>query len=366
MLMPEPLLHARPDASEIVIVIPDGESHFALPVATCLGRHRRHRVHVVANDARARVHWSRYCASFTVMPPGEPEARFDVVRTLIDRVRADVVLPVCQTGMRLLQARGDELRGRVALAPFEGTLAIDDKWRLVEILRDAAIPHPPTLLYTADAAFQRQLGAFPVLIKPRLMTGGYGIRTFADPDSLLRFLEAHPEMAHRFVVQEFVPGRDMGSSVLCRDGVVLAQTVQQSIGAARGFSTPTQLEMLDHPEASKLVRRLVAALGWSGIANVDLRVDERDGSLSVLEINPRYWSSLLASHAAGVDFPQLACLAALGIDFAPPRPRAQRFLQARSSLRACCRWPLGSGFVAPHETIWPYLLADPLPHLMGR
>ena len=361
----------RPRAPEdgLAIVVPDGESHFTLPVVTCLGRHQGNRVHVVSSDPTARVRWSRYCSSFTVAPGDDEGARFDVVRGVVDRIRAQVVLPVCETGVRMLQAKGHELRDRVALAPYEGTLEIGDKWRLAEILRDIGIAHPPTLLYTADAAFRRQLGAFPVLIKPRSMSGGYGIREFADPVSLVRFLEHHPDMAHRYVVQGLVPGHDMGSSVLCRDGVVLAQTVQRPAGAvAEGYGTATEIEMLDHPEASRLVRRLFEALGWSGIANVDVRADERDGGLSVLDVNPRYWSSLLASHAAGVDFPHLACLAALGVDFAPPRQRAQRFLQAKSSLHGWRAMLRGNVPTAPafHETIWPYLLADPLPHLMAE
>jgi len=351
----------------LAIVVPDGESHYALPVVTCLGRHRGNRVHVLSNDSTARVRWSRYCASFTVVPAGDEDARFDAVEDVIGRVRADIVLPACETGVQILQARGDELRDRVALVPHEGSLEIGDKWFLAEILRDLGTPHPPTLLYTADAAFRRQLGAFPVLIKPRQMSGGYGIREFADRDSLLRFLERHPEMAHQCVVQAVVPGHDIGSSVLCRDGVVLAQSIQRPAGeVTQPFVAAAGLEMIDHPEAAKLVRRMFEALNWSGVANVDLRVDERDGSLSVLEVNPRYWSTLLASHAAGVDFPHLACLAALGVDFAPPRPRAQRFLQAKSSARAW--WAvLRDSVRAPpafSETIWPYLLADPMPHLM--
>jgi D-aspartate ligase len=322
-------------------------------------------VHVVSSDPDARVRWSRYCASFTVAAAGDDAARFAALERVIERTHADVVLPVCETGVRLLQARGDELRDRVALAPHEGTLEIGDKWRLAEMLRDAGLPHPATHLCTADHAWRRDLGTFPVLIKPRQMSGGFGIREFADPDSLGEFLAAHPELDGRCVVQAKIPGRDMGSSVLCRDGVVLAQTVQRPVrGAAHGFRTATEIEMVDHPDAARLVRRLFETLGWSGVANVDLRVDERDGSLSILEVNTRYWSSLLASHAAGVNFPQLACLAALGERFAPPRQRAQRFVQARSALRAWSGRARRGAAPAMHETMWPYLVADPGPRLM--
>lgn len=354
----------------LTIVVPDGESHYTLLVVTCLGRRRGNRVHVVSSDPDARVRLSRHCASFTVVPGDDEDARFGVVRRAIDRHRAHVVLPVCETGTRLLQGHVRALRDRVAIAPFEGALDLGDKWRLAEILGELGIPQPPTVLYTADTAFRRRLASLPlpVLIKPRQMSGGYGIREFGDHVTLVSFLEDHPEMAYRYVVQTLVPGHDVVSSVLCRKGVVLAQSTQRPASAvAKRYGPATEIEMIDHPEASRTTRRLFEGLGWSGIANVDLREDERDGSLSVIDVNPRYWSSLLASHAAGVDFPHLASLAALGVGFAPPAQRAQRFLQAKSSLRAwgeSLRNPLGAP--SPHETIWPYLLADPVPHLLGR
>jgi predicted ATP-grasp superfamily ATP-dependent carboligase len=186
----------------------------------------------------------------------------------------------------------------------------------------------------------------------------------------MSFLAVRPRKVMRYVVQSLVPGTDAGVGVLCRDGRILAHATQRPISSVlTGYRLPTEIEMFDHTGAESLVRTICEALQWSGIANIDLRIDERDGSPSVIEVNPRYWSSLLASHAAGVDFPHLACLAALGVEFDAPRQRAQRFLQAKSSLRQCLR-ALKSGSLSSMprlgETVWPYLLADPLPHLMGR
>lgn len=356
--------HAPVPRPDLTIVVPDGESHYALPVVTSLARSARHRVHVVSSDPAARVRWSRHIASFTAAPAGDG-ARWDAMRGVVDRVGADVVLPVCETGVRMLQSRRDALAGRVALPPCAGTLDVGDKWLLAAMLREQGIPHPATLLYDGDAA---RLDAFPVLVKPRRSSGGHGIRAFHDRASLAAWIARHPERAHAYVVQAFVPGHDVGANVLCRDGRVLAHSLQRPVAGSRGYDVATEVEMIDHPGADALLRRLVASLGWSGVANVDLRVDERDGRVTVLEVNPRYWSSLLAADAAGVPFPHLACLAARGIEFQPPRARLQRFVQAGASARAWGRWLTGRTPDAPafHDTVWPYLLADPMPHLMGR
>ena len=111
--------------------------------------------------------------------------------------------------------------------------------------------------------------------------------------------------------------------------------------------------------------RLVKALRWSGIANFDLRRDARDGRIRVIEINPRYWSSMLGSCASGVHFPHLACLAALGIPFAPPRSRPRHYVQAGTALRLALGKARGTR-PSLAETTLPSLIADPLPFAWGR
>src|SRR5439155_27347557 len=64
----------RPSSPMLSILIPDGESHFALSVVTCLGLGPRVRVHVVSSDPSARVRHSRYCASSEAVPGGGDEA----------------------------------------------------------------------------------------------------------------------------------------------------------------------------------------------------------------------------------------------------------------------------------------------------
>jgi hypothetical protein len=59
-------------------------------------------------------------------------------------------------------------------------------------------------------------------------------------------------------------------------------------------------------------RRLVEKLAWSGVANIDIRLDGQRGTPLILEVNGRYWLSLFGSLKAGVNFPLLACEAVFG------------------------------------------------------
>jgi len=114
----------------------------------------------------------------------------------------------------------------------------------------------------------------------------------------------------------------------------------------------------------EIARQLVCELKWSGVANLDFRVEAGTGRPLVLELNGRYWASLLASTAAGVNFPDLQVRTTLGERIAPPQPRFGRFVQPRAYGRDLlrlhprllrCQW----------TDFWDHL-ADPLPGLMAR
>jgi hypothetical protein len=50
---------------------------------------------------------------------------------------------------------------------------------------------------------------------------------------------------------------------------------------------------------------LLSHLGWRGVAMVEFKRDDRDGSLRLMEINGRFWGSLQLAIDAGVDFPAM-------------------------------------------------------------
>lgn len=72
---------------------------------------------------------------------------------------------------------------------------------------------------------------------------------------------------------------------------------------------------------------LLDAFGWSGVAMVEYKVDERSGEPVLMEINGRFWGSLQLAVDAGVDFPRL--LAEINLGGKPPRTRSYRFVRSR-------------------------------------
>ncbi len=116
-------------------------------------------------------------------------------------------------------------------------------------------------------------------------------------------------------------------------------------------------------DALEIGKKLVSALKYNGVANVDMFHDTRENQVKVLEVNPRFWGSLRGSYIAGVSFPYLACLAALGISFPVPDYGLTRYIHPKTAIREGVltalsksqhdRFPL-------EETGLRYMLADPI------
>jgi predicted ATP-grasp superfamily ATP-dependent carboligase len=124
------------------------------------------------------------------------------------------------------------------------------------------------------------------------------------------------------------------------------------------------------PELLERAATLWKALDWHGPAQVELKVDEKSGRASLLEVNGRFWGTLDLSVRAGVNFPWLAARIAKGLPVRAPEGY-------RVGLRY--RWPIPYGLLlALHrESRWQavrmsflprkgmlsdLMLSDPAPH----
>lgn len=357
-------------SDDISVLIIDGERWLSQLVACCLCQIPNVRVHALSEAPRAVLRFSRYRRSFHVIRSRHDDARrLEVVGEMVGRTGADIILPIAEESIRFATTYAPELSRTAALVPvptLKAFTATADKGSLAELARRHDLPIPETIRCSDEPHFDASLRSleFPVLVKPTFNEGGRGIRLFSRPDDALRYLRALPQSeAPQHLVQEFLPGRDVGCSVLCRDGRILAHTIQWRIMSGNSDFGPAKgLEFLDDDRVFRLARRWAETVGWSGVAHIDMRQSDDDGRLHILEVNARYWTSLLGSLMMGTNFPYLACLAALNIPFSPPNYRHGRYYELGTALRQRLSrsW---SGSAPPHlfdETALRYRLADPL------
>jgi len=360
------------------VLIPDGENEHALWVARSLAHSRQARLHVLSSKRWMPVRLSRHCRLYKFSSSGADYARrLNALADIAQRVHIDVILPVSEEGTLFAATEREALSRLASLPPIPEpeTLQIaKNKWQLNQFACQHNLPVPEAILVTPDLAFGQRVFTleYPVLLKPTTLTDGQGIRRFDTPSELLGFLKSQEEemFQAKYLVQTYVPGSDVGLSVLCQEGEILAFTIQRGIiSAAHRFGPLMAMQFINQGDVLDIGQRLVSALRWSGVAHIDFRHDSRDGQAKIIEMNARYWGSLLGSLVAGVNFPYLACLAAQGVSFVRPGYQYSKYAYTTTVIKEGLLSLLGknslSGF-AFRETGLKFFLADPLPEVVKK
>lgn len=162
--------------------------------------------------------------------------------------------------------------------------------------------------------------AFPVVVKPSdppSFRARFGVKAFrAENDAELA---AALERAQDFdpFVQEWIPG---GDETLWTAGVYVDQS-GRALGTFTGRKlrqTPREIgtarvaEARWRPELADAAISLLRELRFHGIAQVEFKLDARDGRFKLIEVNPRLWEWHGLAAACGVDLPHIAYLDAIG------------------------------------------------------
>jgi D-aspartate ligase len=354
------------------VLIPDGESEFALFAAHCLAHFPNVKLHILSGERWAPIRFSRHCQSYTFKEKGiDDETRLNAIADIVGKHKIDVLLPTETKWISFVVANREALSKLVAIVPLpdaKGLQLANDKWLLAQFLDENGIPCPPTILATCDDLFEEQLHtiALPVLLKPITAWGGDGIERFDDLISLKRYLAAQgaEKIKGRFIVQSLRPGFVVGVNVLARNGQMLATTMQRGIiPNTQKYAAAGAIKFIKEDKFQAIAQKLVSTLKWSGFANLDTLYDSEDNQLKILEINARFWGSLRGSLIAGVSFPYLACLAALDIPFPMPDYQLAQYIHPKTAVREGVAKLLGrnqKGKFPFQETGLRFLLADPL------
>jgi predicted ATP-grasp superfamily ATP-dependent carboligase len=162
---------------------------------------------------------------------------------------------------------------------------------------------------------------YPLLIKPRLSSGGRGIVRVETPSQLRKAYPAVHAVHPTPILQECLPpgGAALGVSVLMNFSseprATFAYRRLREYPVGGGPSTLRE-SVRDEP-LCRTTERLLSALRWTGVAMAEYKVDPRDGRPKLLEVNPRFWGSLHHAILSGVDFPHMLCRMAIDGDVPP-------------------------------------------------
>ncbi|WP_135827402.1 carboxylate--amine ligase [Halorussus halobius] len=261
---------------------------------------------------------SRY-ADETVSVPDPTEdlsAYAEALLSLAEREDVRTVVPFREADVYALAKRRGAFEAHVGTPwPSMETLrGAQDRVELFETARAAGVPAPDTATFDEWDDWDEE-----VVVKPRYTLPApayvgeavasefpHATTTYVDPSETPDRESLVAEMGHVPIVQEYVSGSDeYGFFALYDHGEPVATFQHRQRRGYKYCGGPSAYrESVAIPELEDAGRALLDALDWHGVAMVEFLRDD-DGQFRLMEVNPRFWSSLPFTVQAGVDFPYL-------------------------------------------------------------
>jgi len=370
-----------------------------LAVVRSLGRHGI-PVWVLEHGDQLLATLSRYNRRTLRWPSQDEDEKVNFLVNLADResIRDWVLFPTGDEGAALV-ARHHKTLGeyfQLTTPPWDVLRWSYDKRLAYRLADKVGVGYPRTIYPANRDEVAASEFVYPVILKPAYrsrfnrFTASKAWRVDTREQLLARYDEAKTLVdPGTLMIQEFIPGRgesQFSYTALCQDGQPIA-----SLSARRTRQIPmdfgrasTFVETVDDPATSVTAGRLLGALRYTGIVEIEFKRDARDGELKLLDINPRVWGWHSLCRSAGVDYPYLLWLHTIGepvpatkaavgvrwVRMSTDAPTAIReVLHGRLSLREYLRSirpPLAPAIYASDDP-WPGVLEIPLlAYLVGK
>lgn len=299
------------------------DSNLSLGVIYCL-KHLNYTLYLLTSNRKNAARFSSHIKK-TFYYNQFDEANQQIIE-LVKGKNIDLIMPIDELETRFVRQHSKALSTYATCTMATEIEMFDigiNKGLLGEFLNVHQVPCPLTL--TAATVSELEIAAeklgYPVLLKPNRSSFGRGILRFENWETLKEFYEKNNPKSGDFILQHFMVGSDITCNVICEQGEIICYTIQESpVKSGSDFSSNDILEFHNDDEVLATVGKMMSLLKWNGVACVDMRRDERDHKAYILEINGRFWASVVTSYVkAGINFPMIMAKLALGEAVSIPR-----------------------------------------------
>ncbi|NRF38217.1 ATP-grasp domain-containing protein [Pedobacter sp. LMG 31643] len=335
------------------------DSNLSLGVLYCL-QPLNCDVYLLTSNIKNAARFSRFLKKLYYLEDKNDRERIEEIVTTHS---IDLIMPIDELETRNVKVHLEEL-SKVAVCSWATEVDMFDiginKMKLAKFLSNNDIPCP--LFASIDSLNQMQERAdamgYPVLIKPDRGSFGRMIRRFDDWEELSKYYIENEGQINDYILQPFIIGSDITCNVICNNGEIVCYTIQESpVKNGHDFSSNDILEFHDDSEVIDVISKMMKLLKWHGVACVDMRRDIRDNSVKILEINGRFWASVVSSYIrTGLNFPLIMVKLALGKD--PEISKAK--IGKQLSLKQVISSKLKGKGASFKDTKYISYLADPL------
>jgi predicted ATP-grasp superfamily ATP-dependent carboligase len=231
-----------------------------------------------------------------------------------------VLIPSADQFVSAIAANADVLMQHYIVSPgirLQGLLAT--KQTQYALAAEHGMPLPRTKLVQSEDDVRRfaQEARFPCLLKPLHFREWQAIpkshplsnekvAIAQTPEFLLAAWRLAATINPKVIVQEIIEGPDTAKRVYVacydRGGRRIANAMFRELRCAPVcFGPATVSEPVVDPETDEVCDRWLRNLGYSGVCEIEMKRDSRDGQVKLIEANPRLTGGGDAAPYAGVD-----------------------------------------------------------------
>ena len=305
--------------SQIGAVVVGGDFH-GLGIVRSLGR--RGIPVCVIDDEYSIARFSRYAthavSAVTIRRPKETvEVLMDSARRL--NLRGWVLYPTRDEIVAAIAQSREELAEwyRVPTPEWDSVRWAWNKWNTYCLATRLGIPTPRTWCPRSLEELDDVPAECPLAVKPAVKADffyatkakAWRANTRTELRNLFELATRHAG-GNEVLIQEIIPGdgdHQFSACVFFKDGEALA-----SMEAKRRRQHPpefgraaTFVETVDCPALMEPTLRFLRAMNYYGLAEIEYKLDARDGQYKLLDVNVRTWGFHSLGASAGVDFSYL-------------------------------------------------------------
>jgi D-aspartate ligase len=300
--------------AEGVVVL--GGDYRGLGVVQSLGR--RGIPAIVLHEApREIATFSRYVSKAVRWPEGDEDSRIGFILDLAQRLelQGSMLVPTRDDTAALCAQNLPRLSPmfRVSVPAWNVMKWAYDKRLTNRLAAETGVPIPRAWNGGLEGVDRSEID-YPVIVKPAVKSSVNAL-TIAkawradNPESLARLLEQASALmpAAELLVQELIPGN--GANQFSFAALVVEGRPITSLVARRTRQYPmdfgrasTFVETVEDPTVANFASRILEAMNYTGLVEVEFMRDPRTDTLKLLDINARVWGWHSVGRRVGMDF----------------------------------------------------------------
>lgn len=300
------------------ILLLDGYSSRTLACVRSFGR----KMIPFAVGGRARYDMSllsRYAKqTFVYTSPFKSISKFlEDINAASGRFKANLILPTSEAAILACTMGQFRYPAKVLIPSPAQIELLFNKKNTLALAESCGVSIPRTMIVRRDSlhTLTKLDWRFPCVIKAsksvriaenRIVHGGSTVYIYNIRD-LLRETKNKLESTEEILLQEFIDGFGLGVSGVFRGGRPVALFGHRRLHESKPTGGPSAVavSILVSAEMRETASAILGKTDYTGPAMVEFRVDRKSGKAFLMEVNCRFWGSVLLPMAAGIDLPYI-------------------------------------------------------------